>query len=596
MEEKGFKRAIKSIKRVMKYIYKISPINFILTFVFTILIGLTSAMSIWATKLLINGIAEITTDNNDNFIKILILYAVINIFIQVIQSLNNYINSKHQLKIDYKMNMDVLEKCKELRLQDFEDAEIYNILGRAEMEGQGKVYITYMNALMIISQIASIVSISTIILSWDSYIFFLIFITPIISTAVNTRIGYLNYSMRMARMNEVRKISYINYLLTNDIACKEVKTYNIGEYLINIFSSLKMKIQKQDLEITKKGTKWTIGLSLIEEFISLFVIFNIVKMAAIGKISVGDTVAYIDSLSIIQSNVSSFLRSLSEIYNDILYVEQFYNLLDLEVKRYENRIIEIDKIKEIEFKNVNYTYEGNRKKTLKNINIKISEGELIGIVGQNGSGKTTFVKLLCGFYDNYEGEILINGIELKRINPDSLRKRMGIIFQDFNKYEMTLRENIGFGNIKEMYNDKNIIKTLEEVDLLNKIYKFPKNIDTQMGKWFAGEELSKGQWQRIALGRAFIRDADLYILDEPTSSLDPISEKEIFSLMVEKSREKIGVFITHRVENIAELNPRVIVISHGEIIGDGSHEELINSCNEYIKLLGLNEECILKTI
>lgn len=397
-------------------------------------------------------------------------------------------------------------------------------------------------------------------------------------------------------MNEVRKISYINYLLTNDIACKEVKTYNIGEYLINIFSSLKMKIQKQDLEITKKGTKWTIGLSLIEEFISLFVIFNIVKMAAIGKISVGDTVAYIDSLSIIQSNVSSFLRSLSEIYNDILYVEQFYNLLDLEVKRYENRIIEIDKIKEIEFKNVNYTYEGNRKKTLKNINIKISEGELIGIVGQNGSGKTTFVKLLCGFYDNYEGEILINGIELKRINPDSLRKRMGIIFQDFNKYEMTLRENIGFGNIKEMYNDKNIIKTLEEVDLLNKIYKFPKNIDTQMGKWFAGEELSKGQWQRIALGRAFIRDADLYILDEPTSSLDPISEKEIFSLMVEKSREKIGVFITHRVENIAELNPRVIVISHGEIIGDGSHEELINSCNEYIKLLGLNEECILKTI
>lgn len=596
MEEKGFKRAIKSIKRVMKYIYKISPINFILTFVFTILIGLTSAMSIWATKLLINGIAEITTDNNDNFIKILILYAVINIFIQVIQSLNNYINSKHQLKIDYKMNMDVLEKCKELRLQDFEDAEIYNILGRAEMEGQGKVYITYMNVLMIISQIASIVSISTIILSWDSYIFFLIFITPIISTAVNTRIGYLNYSMRMARMNEVRKISYINYLLTNDIACKEVKTYNIGEYLINIFSSLKMKIQKQDLEITKKGTKWTIGLSLIEEFISLFVIFNIVKMAAIGKISVGDTVAYIDSLSIIQSNVSSFLRSLSEIYNDILYVEQFYNLLDLEVKRYENRIIEIDKIKEIEFKNVNYTYEGNRKKTLKNINIKISEGELIGIVGQNGSGKTTFVKLLCGFYDNYEGEILINGIELKRINPDSLRKRMGIIFQDFNKYEMTLRENIGFGNIKEMYNDKNIIKTLEEVDLLNKIYKFPKNIDTQMGKWFAGEELSKGQWQRIALGRAFIRDADLYILDEPTSSLDPISEKEIFSLMVEKSREKIGVFITHRVENIAELNPRVIVISHGEIIGDGSHEELINSCNEYIKLLGLNEECILKTI
>jgi len=547
-------------------------------------------MSIWGTKLLINGIAEVSTNKNNNFINILVIYAAINIFIQVIQSLNNYINSKHQLKIDYKMSMDILEKCKELRLQDFEDAEIYNILGRAEMEGQAKVYITYTNILMIITQIASVVSISSIILSWNSYIFLLIFITPIISTIVNTRIGYINYKMRMERMNEVRKTSYINYLLTNDIACKEVKTYNIGEYLINIFSSLKKKIQEQDLNMTKKGTKWAIGLSLMEELISLFVIFNVVKMAAVGKILVGDTVAYIDSLSTIQSNVSSFLRSLSEIYNDILYVEQFYKLLDLEIKGYEDRIIEIDEIKEIEFKNVNYTYEGSINSTLKDINIKINKGQLVGIVGQNGSGKTTFIKLLCGFYDNYEGEIFINGIELRKIKPDNLRKRMGIIFQDFNKYEMTLRENIGFGNIGEMNSDEKIMKALREINLSEKIDKFPDRIDTQMGKWFAGEELSKGQWQRIALGRAFMRDADVYILDEPTSSLDPISEKEIFSLVTEKSRKKIGVFITHRVENIVELNPRVIVFSDGRIIGDGSHEKLVSNCEEYIQLLGIKEE------
>lgn len=586
MKKNGYSRTKNTIKRTTGYIYSISPSHFVLSLIFTILMGLTSAMSIWSTKLLINGIVEESANPTNNFISILIVYAVINILIQIIQSLNNYINSKHQLKIDYKMSMDILEKCKELRLQDFEDSEVYNILGRAEFEGKTKVYIVYRNMLSIITQISAIVSISAIILSWDSYIFLLVLITPIISTIINTRIGYRNYQMRMKRMDEVRKTSYINYLLTNDIACKEVKIYNIGSYLIDIFSNIKKKIQDQDLKITKTKTLYSIGLNLIEEFISLLVIFKIVRMATIGKILVGDTVAYIDSLSSIQSNIGGFLNGISEIFNDILYVEQFYKLLDLEIKQDEDRIIEIDEIMEIEFREVSYTYEGCKSGTLFNINIKINKGELIGIVGENGSGKTTFIKLLCGFYDNYQGEILINGIELKKINPNNLRERMGIIFQDFNKYEMSLRENIGFGNITEIGNDEKIINILEEIHMKNKIDSYSEGINTQMGKWFAGEELSKGQWQRIALGRAFMRDADVYILDEPTSSLDPISEKEIFNLMIDKSKEKIGLFITHRLENIIEINPRIIVFSDGLIVGDGKHQELQDNCINYEKLLG----------
>lgn len=589
MKERGCNKSL-IINRLMKYIYRISPKYFIYNVVLTILIGFTSAMSIWATKLLINGIVDVSANRGNSFIRILILYAVINIFIQLIGALNSYVNTKHQLKIDYKMSMDVLEKCKELRLQDFENSEIYNILSRAEMEGQIKIYISYRNILSIITQIASVLSISAIILSWNSYIFVLVFITPIISTIVNTRIGYKNYKMRMERMGEVRKTSYINYLLTNDIACKEIKTYNIGSYLIDIFAKLKKKMQSQDLDITKRRTKWSIGLSLIEEGISLFVIFNVVQMAAIGRILVGDTVAYIDSLSTIQSNVGGFLSNLSEIYNDILYVDQFYKLLDLEIKENKDRVIDIDEIKEIEFREVNYAYEGSKNNTLTNINIKIKKGEVIGIVGENGSGKTTFIKLLCGFYDNYNGEILINGIELRKINPESLRKRMGVIFQDFNKYEMTLRENIGFGDINEINNDEKILRSLEEVNIRGKVDRFPEKIDTQMGKWFGGEELSKGQWQRIALGRAFIRDADMYILDEPTSSLDPITEKEIFDLMLDKSKDKICIFITHRLENIIEINPRIVVISAGEVVGDGKHRKLQTSCETYENLLGRKSE------
>lgn len=587
MSEKGYKRTINSIKRIMIYVYKISPRYFVAILIFTILVGFTSGMSIWATKFLINGIVGLSTGKGNNLMEILVIYAIINILIQIIQSINGYISTKQQLKIDYKMNMDVLEKCKELRLRDFEDSEIYNILSRAEMEGQVKVYITYRNILTVITQIASIISIAVVILSWNSYVFLLVFITPILSTIINTRIGYENYKMRMERMKEVRKTSYISYLLTNDIACKEVKTYNIGSYLIDIFSSLKKKIQSQDLYMVKRRTIWSIGLSLIEEVISLFVIFNVVKMATLGKILVGDTVAYIDSLSAIQSNVGMFLTSLSEIYNDILYVEQFYKLLDLETKQDENRRMEIEEIREIEFKNVSYSYEGSSSFVLSDINIKINKGDTIGIVGENGSGKTTFIKLLCGFYDDYQGEILINGIELKGIDLNVLRKRMGVIFQDFNKYEMTLRENIGFGYINEINNDDKIVKVLEEVKLNNKVDRFAEKIDTQMGRWFGGEELSKGQWQRIALGRAFIRDADIYILDEPTASLDPVSEKDIFDLILDKSKDRICMFITHRLDNIAEMNSRIIVFSEGKIIGDGKHQELECSCIGYDKLLNV---------
>ena len=481
--------------------------------------------------------------------------------------------------------MDIIRKAKELDLQDFENSEVYNILSKAEIEGRVKVYLTYRNILFIIIQITSMISIATIILSWNSYVFLLVFITPIISTIVNTKIGYRNYKMKMERVDKVRRTSYINFLLTNNIACKEIKTYNIGSYLVNIFSSIKKKIRSQDLDMVKLRSLWSMGLGFLEELVSLFVIFQVVDMAADGKILIGDTVAYIDSLSTIQSNVGGFLKSISEIYNDVLYVEEYFKLLDLEKNEYIDRQIKIDEIEEIEFRNVYFSYDNSNSFNLRNINIKICKGELIGIVGENGSGKTTFTKLLCGFYDNYQGEILVNGIELMRINPDSLRDRMGIIFQDFNQYEMTLRENIGFGNLEELNNDLKLLNILEEVNLKDKLKNYSNKIDTQMGKWFNGEELSKGQWQRVALGRAFVRDADVYILDEPTSSLDPISEKEIFDLMIKKSIGKIGIFITHRLDNIVEMNPRIIIFSEGTIAGDGKHEKLKGTCDAYSLLL-----------
>ena len=193
---------------------------------------------------------------------------------------------------------------------------------------------------------------------------------------------------------------------------------------------------------------------------------------------------------------------------------------------------------------------------------------------------------MCGFYPHYEGSIRINGIELSQIDKDSLRKTMGIVFQDFNKYELSLRENIGLGHLESMHQDDVLWDMLSQVGLEHKTKQFQMGLETQMGHWFSGEQLSKGQWQRVALARAFLNQASAYVFDEPTASLDPKIEREIYGLMKAYSKDKICLFVTHRFDNIESLNPRVIIMNNGQIESDACHFELVESSESYRELIG----------
>lgn len=413
----------------------------------------------------------------------------------------------------------------------------------------------------------------------------LVFIVPIISAFISVKLGQKNYKVRTERINEIRKMSYIDYLATNNIAFKEIKVYDIGNYIFEIYKKLSNGIKKQDLNLSKIGTYWTIVLSILDEIINFIIILKVFSMTIHGKMMIGTTVAYINSLSKIQGNINNFLNSISQIYNDTLFVEQFFFLKDLEFEDMNNKGIIIDEIKEIRIENLYYKYENTDNYILKDVSITMKKEDLIGIIGENGSGKTTFIKLICGFYDNYEGKIFINNIELRHINKSSIREKMGVVFQDFNKYEFTLRENIGFGNLTKIEDDSAISRVLNEVGIKDKVEGFERYIDSQMGKWFNGEELSMGQWQRIALARAFIRDSDILILDEPTSSLDPISERDVFTLLKSKSKSTITIIITHRLENLEYMNAKILVFEDGRIVEQGYHNDLIEYSEKYKRMI-----------
>jgi len=556
---------------------------------FTLLRGVSSGFLIYATKLLVNTITN-TNTQQVVFIRSLFIYATINIAILLISIIFGIVNSKHQLLLDNRMSLDVLNKCVDLDLKDFENSDIYDMLGKAQMEGQTKVYLTYKSIMDMLMQITSLLSVISILLTMNSKIFILVIITPLISMFLNYKIGKRNYKMRMARIKNVRKTSYISYLLSNDVSYKEIKMFNLGGYLLDIFSRLKNKLLKQDFEIIKVKSIYDITLGVFEEGISIFVILYIANMTMRGEILIGSMVAYIDSIGTVQSNLNIFLNRIPEIYNNLLYVDQYFKLLNYSNKVNQKEKIAINEIKKIELKNLSYSYNGKNNMVLRNINTTITKGELVGVVGENGSGKSTFIKLICGLYDNYQGEILINDVELKNIDTESLRNKISTVFQDFNKYEFTMRENIAFGDINQLRNDEQIYSILENVELKTKVEAYLDRIDTQMGLWFDGEQLSIGQWQKVAIGRALIRDYDLIALDEPTSALDAKSERTIFNVLKEQCLNTIGIYITHRIKNIESTKSRVIVFKDGEIVGDGMHDELIINCTEYRKLLNKDNE------
>lgn len=580
------KNILKTLIKLIIEVYKISKKHFFMALILTIFSGISPVLSLWVLREVINTIAYSANLKANQIIMTLLLFGGVNLGIRINQTMKNYVITKQRIKVDYFTGCAVLEKCEALGISDFENGEKYNIIAKGENEGRTRIFSTYQNILVVLSQIVSLFSIIAIILSWKSYIFLLVLITPFLTTFLNTYINYKYYEVRMNRMQSVRKISYIQYLLTNDIACKEIKTYQVGGYLIDMYSNLLKKTQKQDAEMARQKSGVEILSGILDEGISVFVLYHIIKLTVKGLIRIGDTVAYFDSLSVVESSVSSLLNLVSSLYTDAMYISQYYRLMDLEVDETIVDGISIDCIENIEFCNVSYSYESSEHLVLKDINFKVHKGETVVIVGENGSGKSTLVKLMCGFYKNYKGQIYINGIELLKINSDSLRKTMGIVFQDFNKYELSLRENVGLGHLDSLYNDTKIWNMLHTVGLEGKTKEFQLGLETQMGHWFSGEQLSKGQWQRIALARAFLNNASAYIFDEPTASLDPKIEREIYKLMKVYSENNICLFVTHRFDNIEALNPRVIIMNEGRIENDANHFDLVDNSEVYRDLIG----------
>ncbi|ELC8442624.1 ABC transporter ATP-binding protein [Clostridium perfringens] len=566
--------------RVYKILKDINKYYVFIILIFAILLGVLPTISTILIQKLLN-IIQSDSGNYNILILILFSYLMVDLVLMGIGNFKNYYVSIFQMKVNLKVNKQILEKASGLSLKHYEDTEYYNIIQRAQNQSGENVLDYFTNFVTAIQLIISFISISFILFKWKKWTILLIILVSISNSLLRSKISKEQYEIIRKRTGQERKKWYYQYLLTNDIAYKEINIYGLSQYFINKYLKLYNEFITQDKKILKKVFSIEVFISLCEQFVIGFLFVYIIISTMLKKILMGDTVAYIKSISNIQSSIQGLMSQIVKIYKDTLYMNQLFEFLDIEIKNEDNNNIEIGPIRKIELKNLSYKYRGTNKYVLKDINLVIEENTTIAIVGKNGSGKTTLVKILAGFYDDYEGEIYINGYNLRDINKSKLKEEISILFQDYNKYELTIRENVALGKLKYL-DDDNKIK-----DIMNKMKVEPNlcdSLDSQLGFWFDnGVQLSGGQWLKLSICRSFIRGASLCILDEPNAALDVFAERVIMQNLKELTKDKISIIITHRIHNIKLYSDKIIVISEGEVVADGGHEELIENCNIYKK-------------
>lgn len=573
---KEFRYFPKTIKLISKFDRK----HFVTVVFLCFFIGIIPSVSLLLSQQMINGIIE---DKGLNIVfKYLFFYVVVSLLSEYLACIKNYNEMCLQNEINYGLNCMVMNKCKNLSLEDFENSVIYDKLQRIQSELSFKPYQMLQLLLSILSTFATLISSIAILVLWKPWCALFLLVIPILSSLYYIQLGRTEFEYKLKRTAKGRRSWYISKLLTTDNSIKEVKIFKLSEYLINEYKKINLDFIKQDIDYMKKHSVFDLIHETILHFCSCIVVIFAIISAHKNDILIGNVVTYIRSISMVQSCCTSLLSSIYSLYSNGLYLKELFDFFDLpesiEEKRTEGR--RLNGIEEINFKNVGFTYRQG-KEALKNINLSMKKGEKIAVVGLNGAGKTTLIKLLTCLYPLQSGDILINGTSIREFSTNEIRGNISVLFQDYVKYEMSLRNNIGFGDISKLLNDDKLNEALNYVGLKGQ---FPNDLDTQLGLWFnEGIGLSGGQWQRVAIARMMFKRSSVYILDEPNAALDTIAFNKIVKIFFEYAKDDLCIFITHKMSSVHYAN-RIILMKDGKILGDGTHDILYKE-NEYYKEL-----------
>ncbi|HEU4486895.1 MAG TPA: ABC transporter ATP-binding protein [Povalibacter sp.] len=488
-----------------------------------------------------------------------------------------------------RVNVMILEKALTLDLTHFENSDFYDKLTRARREASSRPLSLVMRTFGLAQNAVSLVSFATLLIHFSPWAVLVLLLAGLPAFLAEARFSGVAFRLFLWRSPETRMQLYLETLLAREDHVKEVKLFGLGPLFLQRYRDIFHKLYREDRDLTIRRDTWGFFLGLIGT-LTLYGAYAWIALSAIAaRITLGQMTMYLMLFRQGQSAVSAILSAIGGMYEDNLYLSTLYDYLEEPVELSTGTVVHGPAPNDgIRFEHVSFTYPGAETPTLIDVNLHIRPGESLALVGENGSGKTTLIKLLTRLYQPTSGRILLDGQDLRDWNEAALRDRIGVIFQDFTRYQLLLGENIGAGDVRHFEDEERWQEAGEKGMATPIVESLPAGYRTPLGKWFNdGRELSGGQWQKVALSRAFMRSrADILVLDEPTAAMDAAAEATIFEHFRTLTQGRIAILISHRFSTV-RMADQIVVLQDGRIAEHGSHDELMRLNGHYAHLFSL---------
>ena len=580
------KNYLKNASFSIKITYQAAKYYFVLKSALSLLLSFVPIVKIYIWKIIIDLLISASANEMlTGLVKYAILYFTVHLVQELIIKMSQYIEYKYNDKVNYYVENLLLEQFAAVDLGFYDSSEYRDKLNQV---WDIKSSVTALASLFF-AQVQTLLSfiVSLILFArWNAAYALVIVLCSLPIIFVEWKINQLDINFSMQNQKNERAMRYFKYIFTNYDNSLEIKLYNIKDFLIGKY----IDSWKEYYKNRKKFTAKIAALMFVSLLISTFVSQLLLYILLIGKIakkiiSIGDAMYYMSLFHNLYNSTVSLIRIISSSNAAFVRLNTVKEFINQKPMVQKNGVLTLDKIQKIEFSHVYFRYPGKENYVLEDCSFTMEAGQQIGLVGENGCGKSTIVKLILRLYDVEEGEILLNGIDIMEYDIEKYRAMFSVLFQDFIKYSFTLRENVSLSDIEKSDNDERIKDALSKSEMSELVSTWDKGLETPLTRSFEpdGKELSGGQWQRIALSRVFFADRDFVILDEPSASLDVFAEEKIFHQFQQLSGNRSSIIISHRLSSIVAAD-KILVLKNGRILEQGKHRELLSKNGYYSEL------------